>query len=225
MGPSLLPNCSWKTWCLFLWKILLFLLGAPYPQWLLCSGESLCSSVPSESVLGDTGCWWRQLSAGAQMAKSQKNREHVTQNLKLLWFCGVNFIFNAVTIFSWAVHTLRSSHTSSPTTNHYLRSGTRCYTNTAHRKSIVRECNPVTGFMIKERIYRKTKSTVEKSHKAKPDWKALVIIPMQFQFNSIRTEKLPVNDKEVFAAQQKVQIASDFVSFSQVTCIQYCLVS
>lgn len=44
-----------------------------------------------------------------------------------------------------------------------------------------------------------------------------MIIPMQFQFNSIRTEKLPVNDKEVFAAHQKVQIMSDFLGFLTVS--------
>lgn len=112
------------------------------------------------------------------------------------------------------MHALRSSHVSSLTTNCYFSSDTTYYTNAAHHtKSIVRECNPVTGFTIKERINRNTETTLQKSYKAKPDWKALVIIPMQFQFNSIRTEKLPVNDKEVFAAHQKVQIMSDFLGF------------
>lgn len=52
-----------------------------------------------------------------------------------------------------------------------------------------------------------------------------MIIAMQFQFNSIRTEKLPVNDKEVFAAHQKVQIMSDFFRFSHIVYIQYCSAS
>lgn len=34
------------------------------------SSQSLCSSLPSESALGDTGCWWWRLSSEAQMAKT-----------------------------------------------------------------------------------------------------------------------------------------------------------
>lgn len=81
-------------------------------------------------------------------------------SLKLLWFCGVNILFNVVAIFSCTVRTLRSSHMRSLTTNRYFSSNTTCYTNTAHTKSIVRECNPVTGFRIKERINRNTKTTL-----------------------------------------------------------------
>lgn len=85
----------------------------------------------------------------------------MSQSLKLLWFCGVNLIFNAVAIFSRAVHTLRSSHVSTLTTNCYFSSDTTYYTNAAHdTKSIVRECNPVTGFTIKERINRNTETTL-----------------------------------------------------------------
>lgn len=85
----------------------------------------------------------------------------MSQSLKLLWFCGVNLIFNAVAIFSRAVHTLRSSHVSTLTANCYFSSDTTYYTNAAHdTKSIVRECNPVTGFTIKERINRNTETTL-----------------------------------------------------------------
>lgn len=52
----------------------------PIHSGCLGSSKSLCSSVPSESALGDTGCWWWRLSSGAQMAKSRKNREHMTQS-------------------------------------------------------------------------------------------------------------------------------------------------
>lgn len=134
--------------------------AVPHPQWLpQVQQKSLWFSAKGISCHG-----YRLLVVAAllwcQMAKSVKSRERVTHSVKLLRFSGVSVIFNVVAMFSWAVHTMRSSHMSSITTNRYFSSDAASYTNTAHTKSIVRDCNPVTGFTIKERISGNTKTTL-----------------------------------------------------------------
>lgn len=139
-----------KYWCLS-WEL-------PIHSGCLGSSKNLGSSVPRESTLRFTGGGFSDL--GLKWPKATKNREHMTLNLKLLWFCGINIIFNVEGIFSWAVHIRRSCHMSSFTTSHYFVLMKTYSTNTAYIKCIVREGNPVTGFTMKERSNRNTKTTL-----------------------------------------------------------------
>lgn len=134
--------------------------GAPHPQWLpWLQQKALHFGARGIGSQGYRMLVLVALIRGSNGQKPKKTREHVTQSLKPLWFCKVNIIFNVVTIFSWALHTLRSSHMSPLTTNCCFSSDATCYINTVQTKSIVRECN-VVSFTIKKRINRNTKTTL-----------------------------------------------------------------